>query len=73
ILLLRGLLLSGILAFAFGQKRWRVDYSTDPNRETKTRLTVPFRAKDSPSPRSEFSHLNIVIILTYLSYYYKGL
>lgn len=73
ILLLRGLLSCGILGFTFGQKRWRVDYGTDPNRETKTRLAVPFRAKDNPSQRSEFSHPDVVIVLTCLSYYYKGL
>ncbi|KAM0416006.1 hypothetical protein ACHAPT_013033 [Fusarium lateritium] len=73
ILLLRGLLAGGILAFAFGQKRWRVNYGTDPNRETKTKLTVPFRAKDNPTPRSEFSHPDVVIVLTCLSYYYSGL
>lgn len=73
ILLLRGLLSGGILSFAFGQKRWRVDYGTHPNRETKTRLAVPFRAKDNPTPRSEFSHPDVVIVLTCLSYYYKGL
>lgn len=73
ILLLRGLLSGGILSFAFGQKRWRVDYGTHPNRETKTRLAVPFRAKDNPTPRSEFSHPDVVVVLTCLSYYYKGL
>lgn len=73
ILLLRGLLSGGIISFAFGQKRWRVDYGTHPNRETKTRLAVPFRAKDNPTPRSEFSHPDVVIVLTCLSYYYKGL
>ncbi|OTA00440.1 hypothetical protein A9Z42_0000130 [Trichoderma parareesei] len=73
ILLLRGLFAGGILAFAFGQKRWRVDYGTDANREAKTRLAVPFRAKDNPTPRSEFSHPDVVILLTCLSYYYSGL
>ncbi|KAK5993505.1 hypothetical protein PT974_06937 [Cladobotryum mycophilum] len=73
ILLLRGLFSGGILAFAFGQKRWRVDYGTDPNRDTKTLLAVPFRAKDNPTPRSEFSHPDVVILLTCLSYYYSGL
>lgn len=73
ILLLRGLLASGILAFAFGQKRWRVNYGTDDKRERKTRLAVPFRAKDSPMPRSEFSHPDVVIVLTCLSYYYGGI
>lgn len=73
ILLLRGLCAGGILAFAFAQKRWRVDYGLDENRERKTRVAVPYRAKDNPSPRSEFSHPDVVIILTTLNYYYSGL
>ncbi|KAG4253839.1 hypothetical protein FPRO03_14239, partial [Fusarium proliferatum] len=73
ILLLRGLFAGGILAFALGQKRWRVNYGVDPRRETGTKLAVPFRAKDSPTPRSEFSHPDVVITLTCLSYYYGGL
>ncbi|RDA87621.1 hypothetical protein CP532_3820 [Ophiocordyceps camponoti-leonardi (nom. inval.)] len=73
ILLLRGLFACGILAFALGQKRWRVNYGLDDMRERKTRLAVPFRAKDSPTPRSEFSHPDVVIVLTCLSYYYGGL
>lgn len=73
ILLLRGLFAGGILAFALGQKRWRVNYGIDPHRETGTKLAVPFRAKDSPTPRSEFSHPDVVITLTCLSYYYGGL
>ncbi|KAH6974679.1 hypothetical protein EDB80DRAFT_830861 [Ilyonectria destructans] len=72
-LLLRGLFAAGILAFAFVQKRWRVNYGLDPNRETRTKLAVPFRAKDNPTPRSEFSHPDVVIVLTCLSYYYGGL
>ncbi|KAF5986478.1 hypothetical protein FCOIX_1537 [Fusarium coicis] len=73
ILLLRGLFAGGILAFALGQKRWRVNYGIDPHRESGTKLAVPFRAKDSPTPRSEFSHPDVVITLTCLSYYYGGL
>ncbi|KAJ6436610.1 putative 115 kDa protein in type-1 retrotransposable element R1DM [Purpureocillium lavendulum] len=73
ILLLRGLFAGGILRFVFGQKRWRVNYGLDPARRPSTRLAVPYRAKDSPSPRSEFSHPDVVICLTYLSYYYGGL
>lgn len=34
---------------------------------------MPYRSKDSPSPRSEFSHSDVVIILTLLSQYYGGL
>ncbi|KAI0886696.1 uncharacterized protein GGS22DRAFT_199079 [Annulohypoxylon maeteangense] len=73
LLLLRGLIAGGVLAFAFGHKRWRVDYGLDANRSPTTKLAVPYRAKDSPSPRSEFSHPDVVIILTSLSYYYGGL
>ena len=73
ILLLRGLFAGGILGFVFAQKRWRVDYGLDENRERKTRVAVPYRAKDSPTPRSEFSHPDVVILLTSLNYYYSGL
>lgn len=73
LLLLRGLIAEGVLAFAFTQKRWRVDYGLDHTRRPATRLAVPYRAKDNPSARSEFSHPDVVILLTSLSYYYSGL
>ncbi|AEO68380.1 uncharacterized protein THITE_2145549 [Thermothielavioides terrestris NRRL 8126] len=73
ILLLRGLLASGVILFALGQKRFRVNYGLAPDRVPPTMLAVPYRAKDSPAPRSEFSHPDIVIVLTCLSYYYQGL
>ncbi|EGP82392.1 uncharacterized protein MYCGRDRAFT_51670 [Zymoseptoria tritici IPO323] len=71
--LLRGLLAEGVLGFAFGRKRWRVNYGFDPSRTPTTRLAVPFRAKDQPTSRSEFSHPDVVILLTSLCYYYGGL
>lgn len=73
LLLIRGLLAGGVLDFVLGSKRWRVNYGVDPLRFPPTKLAVPFRAKDSPSPRSEFSHPDVVIMLTSLSYYYGGL
>jgi hypothetical protein len=73
LLLLRGLIAGGVLAFAFGQKRWRVNYGLTPTRRPETSLAVPYRAKDSPALRSEFSHPDVVIVLTCLSYYYGGL
>jgi hypothetical protein len=73
LLLIRGLLAKGILSFAFRQKRWRVNYGLDVNRVPKTRLAIPYRAKDNPSARSEFSHPDVVIVLTCLTYYYGGL
>ncbi|GAB0146158.1 hypothetical protein EsHS_00006568 [Epichloe bromicola] len=71
--LLRGLIAGSVLAFCFSQKRWRVDYGLALDRIPATRLAVPYRAKDNPSPRSEFSHPDVVILLTLLSYYYRGL
>jgi hypothetical protein len=73
VLLLRGLFACGVIDFVFRQKRWRVHYGLDPTREPLTKLAVPFRAKDSPSARSEFSHPDVVICLTCLSYYYGGM
>ncbi|KAK0715939.1 hypothetical protein B0H67DRAFT_645624 [Lasiosphaeris hirsuta] len=73
LLLLRGLLAKGVLLFALGQKRFRVNYGLAPDRQPRTTLAVPYRAKDMPSPRSEFSHPDVVIVLTCLSYYYSGL
>ena len=73
LLLLRGLIAGGVLRFALSQKRWRVNYGLDPTRVPNTPLAVPYRAKDTPSPRSEFSHPDVVILLTLLSYYYGGL
>ncbi|KAK3689059.1 hypothetical protein B0T22DRAFT_513134 [Podospora appendiculata] len=73
LLLLRGLLATGVVVFALSQKRFRVNYGLAPDRRPPTCLAVPYRAKDSPAPRSEFSHPDVVIILTCLSYYYRGL
>ena len=36
-------------------------------------LAVPYRAKDNPAMRAEFSHPDATILLTCLSYYYGGL
>jgi hypothetical protein len=73
LLLLRGLLACGVLASCLSQKRWRVNYGPDDSRNPPTRLSVPYRAKDNPAPRSEFSHPDVVVVLTCLSYYYAGL
>ena len=70
LLLLRGLFAGRILIFAFEQKRWRVNYGLD---QSRTMLSVPYRAKDIPAARAEFSHPDTTIVLTCLSYYYGGL
>jgi hypothetical protein len=73
LLLLRGLLAGGVLEFFLRQKRWRVNYGPAHDRKPPTRLSVPYRAKENPAPRSEFSHPDAVMLLTCLSYYYSGL
>ncbi|KAK5165530.1 uncharacterized protein LTR77_009059 [Saxophila tyrrhenica] len=73
LLLLRGLLAGGIIGFVFQQKRWRVNYGLVPSDTPRTKLAVPYTSKDQPSARSEFSHPDVVIMLTSLSYYYGGL
>ena len=70
LLLLRGLISRGIILSAIQDKRWRVDYGLDPRRSM---LAVPYRAKDCPAVRAEFSHPDVTIALTCLSYYYGGL
>ncbi|KAF2216080.1 hypothetical protein CERZMDRAFT_34270 [Cercospora zeae-maydis SCOH1-5] len=72
LLLTRGLLAGGILDFVLRTKRWRVHYGLT-KRVPPMRLAVPYRAKDNPTPRSEFSHPDVQLLLTSLSYYYGGL
>ncbi|KAF8318602.1 uncharacterized protein EI90DRAFT_3083112 [Cantharellus anzutake] len=70
LLLLKGLFAHGILMYVLSGRRWRVDYGLNL---TRSLLAVPYRAKDVPAPRAEFSHPDVCISLTYLSYYYGGL
>lgn len=70
LLLLKGLIADGVLAFSLRLKRWRVNYGLDLSR---TMLAVPYRAKDNPATRAEFSHPDATIVLTCLSYYQGGL
>ncbi|KAK3349552.1 hypothetical protein B0T25DRAFT_548396 [Lasiosphaeria hispida] len=72
LLLLRGLVAHQLLSFTLRQ-RWRVNYGRAYNRQPPTGLAVPYRAKDIPAPRSQFSHPDVTVILTCLSYYYGGL
>ncbi|KAL1748425.1 hypothetical protein HDZ31DRAFT_29685 [Schizophyllum fasciatum] len=70
LLLLRGLFAHGILVLALKEKRWRVDYGLDLRR---SRLAVPYRAKDSPALRAEFGQPDVVLVLTCFAHYYNGL
>ncbi|KAF7935181.1 uncharacterized protein EAE97_008088 [Botrytis byssoidea] len=70
LLLLRGLFAHGVLHFAFSHKRFRVDFGLDLKRSS---LAVPYHGKDVPAAAAEFSHPEMTIVLTCLSYYYEGL
>jgi Protein of unknown function (DUF3645) len=78
----------GILGYVLKERRWRVDYGLDPSRtllavpyrakvclvvKTAQCLLTVFHAQDVPSLRAEFSHPDVAIALTCLSYYYGGL
>jgi hypothetical protein len=84
LLLVRGLIAFKILPLALRKKRFRVDYGLAPLQKKacgvdysqdirRTHLAVPYRAKDSPSLRSNFAHPDVLILLTCLTYYYEGL
>ena len=73
LLLVRGLLAWGVLDYCFGQKHWRVNYGPHTTRISPTKHSVPYHAKDCPALCSKFSHPDVVIVLTCLSYYYAGL
>ena len=68
--LLRGLIAFNVLLTAFQRKRWMVHYGLDLDR---CMMAVPFRAKGVPSISAEFSHADLAIVLTCLSFYYEGL
>ena len=73
LLLLRGMIAHGILLTALRDRRWRVSYGLDESRKPPTLLAVPYRAKDCPALRAEFSHPDMAITLSCLSYYYGEL
>ena len=77
ILTLRGLLFHGCLMTIL-QKRYNIDYGLPftfggIERKNKTEMAVPYRAKNIPSECSEFSHPDVAILYTLISYYYNGL
>lgn len=76
LLLVRGILAWGegrVLNFCFGQKCWRVNYGPHSTRVPLTKFAVPYRARDCPAQRPEFSHPDDIVVLSCLSYYYAGL
>ncbi|CAF3758362.1 unnamed protein product [Rotaria sordida] len=71
-LIMRGLLSSEVL-FVGLKKRYRVNFGVNQNAKFDRLMAVPFRAKDVAAENTEFGHPDVAIVLTQISYYYKGL
>ncbi|XP_018895940.2 uncharacterized protein [Bemisia tabaci] len=74
LLIAKGWLSHGILFHVFNSK-YRVQFGLHLNSEGEAikRIAIPFLGKDTPSPRSEFSHPDVMLGFTIISYLYKGL
>eukprot|EP01133_Synstelium_polycarpum_P006397 gene6397-7420_t len=70
ILVYRGLFVYGILGHSL-QKIWSKDYGTTPSPRTK--MAVPYVAKDTPSELNDFGQPCVSLLFTHLSYYWQGL
>jgi hypothetical protein len=70
ILALRGFIAFDLLVTCLS-KKFRVEYGI--NRATSKKIAVPYRACDTPSERSEYSHPDMAIVLTVTAYYRDGL
>ncbi|KAJ3080690.1 hypothetical protein HDU99_007692, partial [Rhizoclosmatium hyalinum] len=70
ILMIRGLLSYGLLEHCLSM-RYAVNYGIDKKRFK--RMAVPFTAVDVPSEAAEYSHADVALVLSTLSYYYIGL
>lgn len=74
ILLAKGWLSHEIL-FHVMSRRYRVEFGLDapPEHMPTNTIAIPYKGMNNPSPRSEFSHPDVMLGLTMLSYYYQGL
>ena len=68
---IRGLIAYGILEHCLSL-RCGVDFGV-PGEEHPKKVAVPYEAADIPSKRSEYAHPDVAAILSYISYYNKGL
>jgi uncharacterized membrane protein len=68
LLCIRGALAYRVLYYVLS-KRYRVEFGVG----NVKKIAVPFKAKDLPSERTEFGHVDMMIGLTMLSYYWRGL
>jgi hypothetical protein len=71
ILCLRGLLAFGVLEHCLSM-RAGVDFGV-PGEIHPKRVGVPYEAADVPSKRSEYAHPDLAILVSYTSYFTRGL
>lgn len=69
IYILSGLLRFEVLKLAL-TKRWRVNYGVDE--KSKSKMAIPFKAKDVAAEMTEFGHPDVAVCFTLMSYYYSG-
>jgi hypothetical protein len=70
ILATRGFIAYGILFHGL-ESRYRVNYGL--NTCSKTKMAVPYSASDTPKHRAQFSHPDMELVYTTLSYLQEGL
>ena len=71
ILVFRGFLAFGILEHCLSMRNG-VDFGV-PGEQHPKRLGVPYDAGDVPSKRSQFSHPDVSILVSLISYFMKGI
>jgi hypothetical protein len=70
ILAVRGFLAYGVLFHGL-ESRYRVDYGL--NASSQTKMAVPYSASDTPKERAQYSHPDMELVYTALSYFHEGL
>jgi hypothetical protein len=70
ILSARGFIAYGSLFHGL-EARYRVNYGLFPC--SKTKMAVPYSASDTPKQRAQYSHPDMELVYTALSYYHEGL
>lgn len=71
LLCLRGILAFGILEHCLTM-RVGVDYGV-PGTDHHKKVGVPYEAADVPSKRSEYAHPDLAVLVSYVSYFSRGL
>jgi hypothetical protein len=72
ILAARGFIAYGLLFHGL-EKRYRVNYGLNTATDAKTKMAVPYSASDTAKPRAQYSHPDMELVYSALSYFHSGL